>query len=496
MADVKVVFQGDTSSLSKAARDAVDKLKSVDKAAKTAQGSTKGLSQAATGLQRGLAATSAGTRQAQLALTNFNRVVQDAPFGFLAIQNNIDPLIDSFISLRRETGSSRKALGALVGAFSGPAGILTVVSLASTAFLAFGDRIVEAFNKGKKAADEAKKAFASVLDDTISFEGLQGETVEFRTIESVQEAIAAISEQIEKTESDITRFEQQRVQAGFAAGTQSLRGDGSTSGSDRASELSRNIVESETRLAKLRETLAAFEAQTVRFKASEDLKAILGGLGDRETTSTESPVVPQVQSLTTAVQELQGAQVELITTNENLITSENLRQIEDQESIDLIRQRQQAYIALIQSLNVGQDTFLRLGEAGAQAVADLALGFENLEGVINGLKGVVRGLLSDLIKAAARAAILTTLFPGAAGLAGGFGGIFRSSLGLIPFASGGIVTGPTPALIGEAGPEAVIPLDKLGGINKVQIEATTLRFDGNQFLLDIRQAQNTKGVGF
>ena len=33
--------------------------------------------------------------------------------------------------------------------------------------------------------------------------------------------------------------------------------------------------------------------------------------------------------------------------------------------------------------------------------------------------------------------------------------------GLIPFASGGIVTGPTPALVGEAGPEAIIPLDKL-----------------------------------
>jgi len=28
-------------------------------------------------------------------------------------------------------------------------------------------------------------------------------------------------------------------------------------------------------------------------------------------------------------------------------------------------------------------------------------------------------------------------------------------------AEGGIVTGPTPAMIGEAGPEAVIPLDRL-----------------------------------
>lgn len=35
---------------------------------------------------------------------------------------------------------------------------------------------------------------------------------------------------------------------------------------------------------------------------------------------------------------------------------------------------------------------------------------------------------------------------------------------MVPFATGGIVTGPTNALIGEAGPEAVIPLDKLNTI--------------------------------
>jgi hypothetical protein len=32
--------------------------------------------------------------------------------------------------------------------------------------------------------------------------------------------------------------------------------------------------------------------------------------------------------------------------------------------------------------------------------------------------------------------------------------------GFTPFASGGFVTGPTPALIGEAGPEVVMPLDR------------------------------------
>jgi len=40
--------------------------------------------------------------------------------------------------------------------------------------------------------------------------------------------------------------------------------------------------------------------------------------------------------------------------------------------------------------------------------------------------------------------------------------------GFEAMAAGGIVTGPTMALIGEAGPEAVIPLDKMsamGGVN-------------------------------
>jgi hypothetical protein len=42
------------------------------------------------------------------------------------------------------------------------------------------------------------------------------------------------------------------------------------------------------------------------------------------------------------------------------------------------------------------------------------------------------------------------------------GGQSGVSAGLRPMATGGIVMGPTPALVGEAGPEAIIPLDRLG----------------------------------
>jgi hypothetical protein len=44
---------------------------------------------------------------------------------------------------------------------------------------------------------------------------------------------------------------------------------------------------------------------------------------------------------------------------------------------------------------------------------------------------------------------------------GFFEGIFNAAT---PFARGGIVTAPTIGLVGEAGPEAVIPLNRAGGM--------------------------------
>jgi len=54
---------------------------------------------------------------------------------------------------------------------------------------------------------------------------------------------------------------------------------------------------------------------------------------------------------------------------------------------------------------------------------------------------------------------------------GGAGDLIGQAQGLLPFAKGGIVTGPTPALVGEAGPEAIIPLDKLQ-------QGITIQFNG------------------
>ena len=73
---------------------------------------------------------------------------------------------------------------------------------------------------------------------------------------------------------------------------------------------------------------------------------------------------------------------------------------------------------------------------------------------------------------------------------------------LIPkLAKGGIVTQPTLALIGEAGPEAVVPLNKMGGMGGVTINieaglVSTPDQVGQQIIEAIQRAQRRSGPAF
>jgi hypothetical protein len=71
--------------------------------------------------------------KAGLALSNLGRVASDAPFGFIAIQNNIEPLLQSFQSLSKESGGTGSALKALGSSLLGPTGLLLGFSLVSSA---------------------------------------------------------------------------------------------------------------------------------------------------------------------------------------------------------------------------------------------------------------------------------------------------------------------------------------------------------------------------
>ena len=97
------------------ARTELDKLKGTTEPASTA-------------LQKQGDAAGNGTQT----LVNFNRVVQDAPYGLMGIANNIDPLVTSFNALRAETGSVGGALKLLGSSLMGPAGFISIISIATS----------------------------------------------------------------------------------------------------------------------------------------------------------------------------------------------------------------------------------------------------------------------------------------------------------------------------------------------------------------------------
>jgi hypothetical protein len=93
--------------------------------------------------------------------------------------------------------------------------------------------------------------------------------------------------------------------------------------------------------------------------------------------------------------------------------------------------------------------------------------------LMTALGNMIKKLIAAAIAAAALAAAITIafggnfanigkLFGGAKNFGQLFGGLFGGMSGIPGLAEGGIVTGPTLAMVGEGrGPEAVIPLDRL-----------------------------------
>ena len=73
------------------------------------------------------------SKGARMALTSLSLVAQDAPFGFIGIQNNLPALIQTFGALKAQAGSVKGALSQLGAALIGPAGLFLAFSAATAA---------------------------------------------------------------------------------------------------------------------------------------------------------------------------------------------------------------------------------------------------------------------------------------------------------------------------------------------------------------------------
>jgi hypothetical protein len=104
------------------------------------------------------------SNSATYALSNLSRVAQDAPYGFIGIANNLNPLLESFQKLSKEAGGSGAALKAMAGGLMGPAGIGLALGAVSSILVAFGPKIVD-YIKGITEATKADDKFAQSLSD-------------------------------------------------------------------------------------------------------------------------------------------------------------------------------------------------------------------------------------------------------------------------------------------------------------------------------------------
>ena len=125
-----------------------------------------------------------GAKTAGFALQNLGRVAQDAPFGFIGIQNNIQPLLESFQRLKQESGSTGGALKALASSLVGGGGLLLAVSLVTSALTVLAqnpEKVAGALNYLSGVVDNAtatQKEYNKALIETQAEAKLEISTLE------------------------------------------------------------------------------------------------------------------------------------------------------------------------------------------------------------------------------------------------------------------------------------------------------------------------------
>lgn len=107
-----------------------------------------------------------GANQGAAALTDFSRIIQDAPFGIIGISNNITQLGESFGRLKTSTGSTGGAIKALLGSLTGGGGLGLAISVITTA-ATFASVGFGAWTRGMQANIEKTKEAKSAYDEII-----------------------------------------------------------------------------------------------------------------------------------------------------------------------------------------------------------------------------------------------------------------------------------------------------------------------------------------
>lgn len=132
------------------------------------------------------------TADATNALTNLSRVAQDAPYGFMGVANNLNPMLESFQRLSKEAGGAGGALKSMVSALSGPAGIGLALGAVSSLIVVFGDDLMNAMNE-TGAFEKSMQSMRNAFEENVKSVGA--------TIATDQALVAVINDVSQSTEA-------------------------------------------------------------------------------------------------------------------------------------------------------------------------------------------------------------------------------------------------------------------------------------------------------
>lgn len=497
-----------------------------------------------------LSSFASGANQASLAMVNLGRVAQDAPFGFIAISNNLNPLLESLQRLKQETGTTGGALKALVTRLTGADGLGLALSLV-TSTLSFAQMGFASWTRGFSSAgkeiDELTKKMDGFREDVAK------ELVSFRELTTVAaDANAPIHERKKAVEE---------LRKEYGPFLRNLSDEQILTNQlgDAYDKINKALLAKLTVQAAEEKIIPILKQQIEIQQKNADLQkdiAAAAGLSQKEIDAANKA---GIQSVGIAAARAAGSKKEL-ETNQKAITElqkqidklfdsikgslslEKLIDIDKDDPVKKVKTKVKEIAEVLQrnhewspklgviidfelppptKLNEGiqrageriKETTQKLFQNGEeniwkklikdsqkvmQVYEGIADSLANIFGSIfkdgkvslDGIGQALMNLIAQLAQAAIRAAILAALLSAVGfgvgpsgslvkGLNGSFGSIFGNLLGggagLFGHAEGGIFSGPTMFgnhVFGEAGPEALIPLDRLnsmlGGIGRGQ----------------------------
>jgi len=489
MNDLSVRIGADVAPAVAGLQEVSDRLRNT---AKSGEAFSASLTRSANTATESLKKLKPGSDQATNSLINLSRVAQDAPYGFLGIANNLNPLLESFQRLRVSTGSTSGALSALKSALLGPAGLGLALGVVSSLIVSFGDKLFSAkasMNDYQKVVSEAKdefvKMFASLSQAQNNIDLVK------RGLVSQQSALEQYNSTIGKVAGSANTWaeaEQKIINQGDAVVEVTLKKAAANIAYAKAGEAAFKLQELQytqkqfeanegslpavARAAfrqKIKESLASATREISKFKEmANNLLAEAGTITKNNGLLFAPEIKTKASKVTVKPDKFEidrpaigSVQIELPSVLVKLKVDRSVTQKGiDDISKELNRTLPTIDIPATPRLpkNTGAEKLteqlLELKEIAEKVGESIADVFGNafeamLKGgdVVKSIGEGLRGLIIDIGKAIIKMVVLKTISSIVPGLGA-----------LIPFrASGGAVSGGSPYVVGERGPELFIP---------------------------------------